>query len=39
MMMSDAHAFKFCCQYGVECYKVHTDEENQFFEENDTEDQ
>ena len=26
--------FKFCCQYGVECYKVHTDEENQFFEEN-----
>ena len=27
--------FKFCCQYGVECYKVHTDEENKFFEENE----
>ena len=27
-------AFKFCCQYGVECYKVHTDEENKLFEEN-----
>ena len=25
---------KFCCQYGVECYKVHTDEENKLFEEN-----
>ena len=26
--------FKFCCQYGVKCYKVHTDEENKLFEEN-----
>ena len=26
--------YKFCCQYGIDCYKMHTDEEHKFFERN-----
>ena len=26
--------YKFCCQYGIDCYKMHTVEEHEFFERN-----